>query len=223
MTTRLSGIEINPHTQAIGSVIWLHGLGADGSDFASIVPELQLPENLPLRFIFPNAPSIPVTINNHFVMPAWYDIISLTAERHADYTGIETSTKKIHELIEYEKERGIPAENIILAGFSQGAVMALTTGLTYPERLGGIVALSGYLPHPNQVLQQASTANQAIPIFLAHGTGDTIVAHSLGESVLSLLQKNHYPVEWHSYTMPHSVCTEEIRDIASFLKKVYSD
>jgi phospholipase/carboxylesterase len=220
MTTRLPGIEINPQTSAVGSVIWLHGLGADGGDFAPLVPELQLPEHLPVRFIFPHAPKIPVTINNRYVMPAWYDILSLAVERHADTAGIDESAKKIHALIEHEKERGIPANKIILAGFSQGAVMALTAGLTYPERLGGIIALSGYLPYHDEVLQKTPLANQSIPIFLAHGTNDTVVPYSLGEIVLHLLQKNHYSVDWHAYQMAHSVCADEIRDIAHFIERV---
>ena len=221
MSNPLSSIEINPQEFPGGSIIWLHGLGADGNDFVSIVPELKLPLNLPLRFIFPHAPLMPVTINGGYVMRAWYDIRSLTIEDHADQLGIEASTKKLQELIQHEKTLGIPTEKIILAGFSQGAVIALTTGLTYPDRLGGIIALSGYLPHGNQVLQKATTANQTIPIFAAHGREDTIVPYRLGENTSDLLQKNHYRVEWHSYRMPHSVCAEEIRDIADFLKKIY--
>ncbi len=217
MTQLLSTTEINPTSSPKGSVIWLHGLGADGHDFVPIVKELKLSDNLPVRFIFPNAPSIPVTINNGFVMPAWYDIVTFSVENHADYAGIDASTQKIQQLIEHEKSRGIPAEKIILAGFSQGAVIALATGLTYPERLGGIIALSGYLP-PN-TLQTASAANQSLPIFLAHGTEDTIVPYRLGENTHQLLQKNHYIIEWHSYQMPHSVCSEEILDIANFIQQ----
>lgn len=222
MTNMLTCIEMGPPASPLGSIILLHGLGADGSDFVSIIQELNLPVNLPLRFVFPNAPMMPVTINNGYVMRAWYDILSLTVDRHADQAGIDASIKKIHELIQQEENRGIPSDKIILAGFSQGAVIALTTGLTYPAKLGGIIALSGYLPYQDQALQQASLSNKSIPIFLGHGTDDTIVPYALGESVFHLLQKNHYPVESHTYRMAHSVCAEEIRDMATFLKKIYT-
>lgn len=219
MTQPLSSIEMNPQTQPIGSVIWLHGLGADGSDFVPIVQELNLPATLPIRFVFPNAPTMPVTINNGFVMRAWYDILSFSIENHADHTGIQTSTQKIYELIEHEKNLGIPANKIILAGFSQGAVIALTTGLSYPEQLGGIIALSGYLPNADQILQQS--AHPSLPIFLGHGIEDPIVPSALGESAFHLLQKSHSAIEWHIYRMAHSVCAEEIIDIKQFLMKIY--
>lgn len=222
MTDRLQAVEINPPVPPVGTVIWLHGLGADGHDFAPLVPELQLPKNLPLRFIFPHAPHIPVSINNQFVMPAWYDILSLSVERHADEIGIEASAKKIMHLIEQEKARGIPTDKIALAGFSQGAVMALTTGLTSPDKLAGIIALSGYLPHEEAVLKQASPVNRSIPIFLAHGTTDTVVPHTLGEHVFHFLQRNQYPVVWHAYAMPHTVCAEEVRDISAFLQQIFT-
>ncbi len=221
MTTPLSYIEINPPTSPKGSVIWLHGLGADGNDFAPIVPELKLPPELSLRFVFPHAPLIPVTINNNYVMRAWYDIHSLATENHVDYSGIEASTKKLHELIAEEEKRGIPSEKITLAGFSQGAVIALTTGLTYPKRLAGLLALSGYLPKKEEIMQKATPANQTTPIFLAHGTEDTVVPYFLGEGVYHILQKNNYRVDWHTYRMPHSVCAEEVKDIGAWLKRLY--
>ena len=199
------------------------GLGADASDFVSIVPELQLSKKLPLRFIFPNAPFMPVTINNGYVMRAWYDIVSVSIENHADYAGIEKSTQQLRDLIQHEEQRGIPTNKIILAGFSQGAVIALTTGLTYSQRLGGIIALSGYLPQGNQLMKQATAVNQSIPIFLGHGTDDTIVPYSLAKSACELLQKNNYVVGWHTYRMPHSVCAEEIEDIAKALEKYLSE
>ncbi|HSW94348.1 MAG TPA: alpha/beta hydrolase-fold protein [Gammaproteobacteria bacterium] len=222
MTDRLQAVEINPSRTPIGTVIWLHGLGADGHDFAPLVPELQLPETLPLRFVFPHAPPIPVSINNQFVMPAWYDILSLSVERHADQAGIELSTKKIARLIEHEKTLGMSTEKIVLAGFSQGAVMALTTGITSPDKLAGIIALSGYLPHEETVLKQASPANRSIPIFLAHGTTDTVVPPALGEHVFRFLEKNQFPVAWHAYAMPHTVCPEEVRDISAFLQQIFT-
>lgn len=221
MTERLSTIEMNPEKSPVGSIIWLHGLGADGNDFVPLVPELKLPLHLPLRFIFPNAPLIPVTINSGYVMPAWYDILSLSVEHHADQKGIEASIQKLYGLIQQEEKKGIPVEKIILAGFSQGAVIALTTGLTYPNRLGGIIALSGYLPEGNQVMQNASATNKTLPIFLGHGTEDTVVRYELGKNTLSLLQKNHYSVDWHSYRMAHSVSAEEVSDIAKFIKRIY--
>jgi len=217
----LPSVEINPQTSPLGSVIWLHGLGADGNDFAPIVPELKLPSDLPLRFVFPHAPLRPVTINNGYVMRAWYDILSLTIEHHADLSSIDASTKKLHELIQHEETLGIAPEKIILAGFSQGAVIALTTGLTYSQPLGGILALSGYLPHGEQIMKQAISTNQSTPIFLGHGIEDSVVPYQLGENTYHLLQKNKYPVNWHPYQMSHSVCAEEINDIANWLKKIY--
>ncbi len=221
MSQLLPSIETNPATPPVGSVIWLHGLGADGNDFAPIVPELNLPNNLPLRFVFPHAPTMPVTINNGYSMPAWYDIVSFEVDRHADTAGIEASKKHVHALIENEEKLGIPAEKIIIAGFSQGAVMALTTGLTYPKRLGGIIALSGYLPQRDTVLEQASKVNHTIPIFLGHGKEDNVVPWALGDITHQWLQKNHYSVNWFSYLMGHTVCAEEILDIAAWLKRVY--
>lgn len=219
MSDLLSCIEINPTLPPIGSVILLHGLGADGHDFESIVQELRLPESMPLRFIFPHAPLIPVTINNGYVMRAWYNIVSLSMDTHADQSGIDQSVQSLGKLIEREEQRGIKSEKIILAGFSQGAVIALATGLTFPKKLGGIIALSGYLPQPEKVLQQASPANQNIPIFLAHGKQDALVPYFLGERLYQFLKANDYPVNWHSYDMAHSVCLEEIRDIAEWFKQ----
>lgn len=217
----MDAIEINPSTSPVGTIIWLHGLGADGNDFAPIVPELQLPNTLPLRFIFPHAPKQPVTINQGYVMRAWYDIISLASDDHADHQGIQTSVELIHQLIQYEEKRGIPSENIILAGFSQGAVIALTTGLTYPNKLRGIMALSGYLPQANAIFAKKSQANQTTPIFLAHGTEDAIVPYFLGESLHQSLEQQGYTVSWHNYPMPHSVSLQEINDIAAWIKHCY--
>ena len=216
--TSLSCIEINPKTQATASVIWLHGLGADGNDFAPIVPELHLPETLAVRFIFPNAPEIPVTINNGYVMRAWYDIVSMSIDQRTDEKGVFCSVAALTDLIEKEIDRGIPADKIILAGFSQGAVIALTTGLLYPKRLGGIMGLSGYLPHADKIFAEASQANQSVPIFLAHGTQDPVVPFMLGQMACDLLTKHHYQVSWHRYMMPHSVCGEEIKDISEWIE-----
>lgn len=213
----LETIEVNPQTTPIASVIWLHGLGADGNDFLPIIDEMNLPHDLPVRFIFPNAPLMPVTINNGYVMRAWYDIVSLEIDNHADHSGISRSTEQLQHLINNEVARGVPTEKIILAGFSQGAVIALTTGLTYPKPLAGILALSGYLPFADKIFQNASINNKNTPIFLAHGTQDPVVPFFLGQSTQQLLAQHHYPVSWHSYPMPHSVCMEEISDIKNWL------
>lgn len=212
-------IIVNPAKPAIGSVIWLHGLGADGNDFLSIVPELQLPDTMPLRFIFPHAPMRPVTINNGYVMRAWFDIYSMKLDR-LDKEGVNESIKLLQHYIEQEEQAGIPTDKIVLAGFSQGSVIALCTGLQYPKKLAGIMALSGMLPEAEQVLENASQANRSIPIFIAHGTEDTMVPFALGEITQTVLTQHDYPVSWHHYAMPHSVCSDEINDIAAWLKKL---
>ena len=217
MNNVLDMIEVNPTSTATATVIWLHGLGADGNDFAPMVPELQIPNTLPIRFVFPNAPLQPVTINGGYVMRSWYDIVSLEINRHADQTGIARSVQQVNQVIENEINNGIPAEKIILAGFSQGAVMALTAGLGYQKKLGGILALSGYLPFAADVLSAANQANKSTPIFLAHGTQDAVVPYFLGQAAHAELIKHQHPVSWHSYPMPHSVCAEEIQDIREWL------
>jgi phospholipase/carboxylesterase len=221
MTMLLDAVEINPQFPPVGSVIFLHGLGADGHDFVPAVSEFQLPQNLPLRFVFPHAPQIPVTINNGYVMPAWYDIRSLAIDNHADQSGIDLSVSRIQGLIQNEILRGIPAEKIILAGFSQGAVVALAAGLSYPEQLGGVLLLSGYLPQGESFFSKITSVNQKISIFWGHGTEDSVVPYALGQVAYHLLQKHHYLVQWHSYRMGHSVCAEEIADIANWLKGIY--
>lgn len=219
-TTRfLETIELNPTNKATASVIWLHGLGADGNDFTPIIPELNLPNNLSIRFIFPNAPMQPVTINNGYIMRAWYDIVSLESTKHADEEGIKKSVHELGRLIEREENLGIPSERIILAGFSQGAVIALSTGLTYHKRLAGILALSGYLPFSEKIMATKTLENKNTPIFLAHGTGDNVVPYFLGEATRDILQKNGLAVAWHSYRMAHSVCMEEIQDIGKWIKE----
>lgn len=222
MKTTADYIEIDPDQKAIGSVIWLHGLGADGQDFVPIVPELNLPSELPLRFIFPHAPMRPVTINNGYVMRAWFDVYSFTESSRVDETGVRDSIQYLESLIASEIKQGIPVEKIVLAGFSQGAVISLITGLRYSRSLGGILALSGFLPLAEKVLSEANAANYTIPIFLAHGTQDTILPYELGLKTMDALQRNKYRVNWHSYTMGHSVCPDEIGDIATWLQTVYS-
>lgn len=218
MSDLLPAIEIETGNNPGHAVIWLHGLGADGSDFVPVVPELGL-EDLPgIRFVFPHAPSIPVTCNGGYVMPAWYDIISLEpGSRRVDEAGILHSREALRALIARENQRGIPAERIFLAGFSQGGAVAYTTALTHPEKLAGLIALSTYLPTPQIVSDEASAANRDLPIFAAHGTADDIVSPALGLAARDFLIRNGYRPEWHEYPMPHSVCIEEIVDIGRWL------
>ena len=211
-------IELETSPNPTHTVIWLHGLGADGNDFVSIVPELRLPAGSAVRFIFPHAPMIPVTCNGGYVMRAWYDILSLGgANRDVDELGIRASRDIIRALIKTENARGISSEHIILAGFSQGGAMAYSAGLTHPDRLGGMIALSCYLPSPAMVDAERSTANRATPIFAAHGTVDDVVPLRLGSEARDLLLRANHVIEWHTYPMPHSVCIEEIVAIGRWL------
>jgi len=214
-------IEINPVISPVGCVIWLHGLGADGNDFAPVAHELAEHHGLPaMRYILPHAPFRPVTINNGYVMRAWYDILSLGMDQRIDHDGIKQSCAQIHALIAHQNTLGIPTKNIILAGFSQGAVIALSTGLQYQERLGGILALSGYLPYRAEDLKHFSSANHATPIFLGHGTQDDIVPAFFGKNAFQTLNETGHTVTWHEYPMTHSVCPAEIKDIAEWVKKI---
>lgn len=208
--------ETGPNPSA--SVIWLHGLGADGNDFAPIVPELRLPARA-IRFVFPNAPQIPVTINGGMVMPAWYDI-SDVAVRREDERGVRASQAAIEALIEREIKRGSPAGNIVLAGFSQGGAIALQTALRHPERIAGVMALSTYLPLADLLPAEASAANCDVPIFMAHGTADPVITLNLAEQSRDQLKSLGYWIEWHAYPMPHSVCPQEIADIGTWLQRV---
>lgn len=218
----LSTIEINPAKPPIGTVILMHGLGADGNDFVPIVSELQLPKEIPLRFIFPNAPLKPVTINNGYIMPAWYDITGMESSKTMDMKGIKESTSQIEALIAHEEKLGTPADKIILAGFSQGAVIALSTGLFFSKRLAGMIALSGYLPFSETELQQSAGLNQQTPIFIGHGTDDRVVPYFLGKEAYDKLTKNGFAATFHSYTMGHSVNAAEIHDLSERLRKIYS-
>ncbi|NLA51878.1 MAG: carboxylesterase [Alcaligenaceae bacterium] len=204
--------------EATHSVIWMHGLGANANDFVPVPPYFRLPEGLNIRFVFPNAPAIPVTINNGYVMPAWYDLLTMDiGSVREDEMGIRKSVNDINALIEREIERGIPAENIFLIGFSQGSAMALSTGLRYPQKLGGIVGLSGYLPIIEQTADERHPANQETPILMIHGSQDQVVQMSRGKQSRDRLREWGYEVEWHDYPMQHEVCAEEIRDINDFL------
>ena len=224
MTTPLPAllprIELESAPLPLCSVIWLHGLGADGNDFASMVPQLDLRGCPPIRFIFPHAPSMPVTVNGGYMMPAWYDILGANLVDRQDAAGIQKSEKAIVALIEQEVARGIPYERIVLAGFSQGCAMALHTGLRLPHRLAGIMALSGYLPLASQFAAERHAANAKTPVFMAHGTQDPVVILKRGEDSRDALKALGHPVQWHTYPMPHSVHPQEIVDIAAFLKQV---
>lgn len=198
------------------SIIWLHGLGADGHDFEPIVPGLGLPDDLAIRFIFPHAPSMPVTLNGGYIMPAWYDIKESDLGIEHDHGGIQQSTQSIQMLIDQEEMHGIPADRIVLAGFSQGGAMALHAGLRQSNALAGIMALSCYLLVPNE-LDHASKAAKGTPIFMVHGVDDQVVPYALGDSSYRKLKAHGYAVEWHSYPMQHSVCPQEIVAIGKWI------
>lgn len=209
----------------IGSVIWLHGLGADGHDFEPVVAELRLPDELPLRFVFPHAPVRPVTINGGMTMRAWYDIFSLDRDGPADEVGIRASAELLDALIDRERERGIQADRIVVAGFSQGGAIALHGALRYPERLAGLMALSTYLPlqqfFKTEVLDSQVAGGIDMPIFMAHGSFDPVLPMDGGRASANLLIKSGRKVEWHDYPMAHGVCPDEISDIRAWLLSVY--
>ena len=218
MPELLDAIEIETVKNPTASVIWLHGLGADGNDFAPIVPELRLPK-AGIRFVFPHAPVRPVTINAGMRMRAWYDIAD-GANRREDERGVRASQVLIEALIAREKERGTKAGRLVLAGFSQGGAIALHAGLRDPERIAGIMALSAYVPVGEKLSAERSTANRDVPIFMGHGSDDPIIPLVRAEQSRNLLKSLGYPVEWHEYGMPHSVCPEELTDIGAWLRKV---
>lgn len=216
----LTCIELETQPNPSAAVIWLHGLGADGNDFVPIVPELDLTGCPGIRFVFPNAPSMPVTVNGGYVMPAWYDIIGRNLMDQEDAAGIHRSAIAITELIEREASRGIAYDNMVLAGFSQGCAMALQIGLRFPHQLAGIIALSGYLPLAMSLNTEKHSANQNTPIFMAHGMYDAVVIPERAEASYTLLEKMGYSVSWNEYPMEHSVNREEIMDISRFLQSV---
>ena len=211
-------IELNTGAEPKGSVIWMHGLGADCWDFVPVVKELGLPADLPLRFIFPQAPSRPITINNGQVMPGWYDISMGELQRKPDEAGVRQSQAAIEQLIAREIERGIATDKIILAGFSQGGAIALQTGLRSRHALGGIMALSTYLTLEDSLASEATIANANIAILMAHGTQDPLIPLSLAMSSRAIMEARGYKIEWREYPMPHSVCIEEIEDIGVWLQ-----
>lgn len=216
----LECVEIVTGPNPTHSVVWLHGLGADGNDFAPIVPELRLPATKAIRFVFPHAPVQPVTINGGMAMRSWYDILVPNLVRIEDEKGIRQSERAVDALIQREVGRGVPTEKIVLAGFSQGCAMTLHTGLRAPYKLAGLMGLSGYLPLIDMAEQDRHSANTNTPIFMAHGSFDPVVALERAQASHQKLTSLGYPVQWHTYPMQHSVCPEEIRDMAEFLNKV---
>jgi phospholipase/carboxylesterase len=215
----LPALVIEPAQQASASVIWLHGLGADGHDFEPIVPELGLGDAA-VRFIFPHAPERPVTVNMGYVMRAWYDITAADLSQGQDEAGTRESEQLLQAWIEHEMEKGIPAQRIILAGFSQGGAIVLHTGLRYPQRLGGIMALSSYLPLADTVADEKHAANAEVPIFMAHGNEDPVIPLAFAEQSRDQLTALGHQVEWHEYSMPHSVCMEEVKAIGEWLGRL---
>ncbi|MDD5322335.1 MAG: carboxylesterase [Methylococcales bacterium] len=222
MHSELGTIEIQPESAHKYSVIWLHGLGADGHDFENIAHELHLKAEPGIHFIFPNAPVQPITINGGMEMRAWYDILEMSMEHRVDIAGIYQSAKLIGQLISQEMDKGIPSEHVLLAGFSQGGVIALHAGLRYPHKLAGIIALSTYLPTLEQLNTERSTANNATPVFMGHGILDSIVAIESGKAAFNALHTLGYNVEWHDYLMGHSVCIEELGHISIFINSIFS-
>ncbi len=218
--TMLETIELETTTEAKAVVIWLHGLGADGNDFVAVAEQLQMPAELGIRFIFPHAPVRPITINQGYQMRGWYDIRSLSIIEEEDKAGIIESSEHIRRICLSQQEQGIPAQRIILAGFSQGGAIALHCGLHYPEQLGGIMALSTYLPRCVDIESIPVQTNTTTPVFMAHGLQDTIVMPIYGEQSRKQLENAGISVEWHEYAMPHSVCDEEIRHIRRWLLAV---
>lgn len=213
----LQYIEIETESNPTAAVIWLHGLGASGHDFEPVVPELGLPEGAAVRFIFPHAPNMPVTINGGMTMPAWYDIKAMDIDRIVDTDQLMASSDAVAKLVDREIERGVNSENIIIAGFSQGGAVAYELGLSYPKRLGGILALSTYFATAKSV--EVSDANRGIPISIYHGTRDPMVPESLGRLSVEQLEKLGFEPSYQTFPMEHSVCLEEVQDIGRFIRK----
>ena len=220
MTTLLDNIEIETGANPQAAVIWMHGLGADGNDFVPLVDELDFTGMPAIRFVFPHANQIPVTINGGYVMRAWYDIVGADLVRREDEGGLRASQREIEALIAREQARGIPASRIVLAGFSQGCAMTLQTGLRHPEALAGLLCLSGYLPLADKVEAERADASLQVPIFMAHGRMDPVVPFQRAAQSRDALVALGYQVEWHEYMMQHSLCLDEVRDINGWLRKV---
>jgi phospholipase/carboxylesterase len=211
-------VETGPNPKF--TIIWMHGLGADGHDFEPLVPELLVAGMPALRFVFPHAPVQPVTINNGYQMRAWYDIIGIDRRSAEDFKGISASADSIGGLIHREHARGIASDHILLAGFSQGGAMALHLATRHPDKFAGVIALSCYLPLSSELAKSRGAANLATPIFMAHGTQDPVVPYMLGDESRQLLERAGFSVEWHSYPMPHSLCEQEVSDLRGWLSRV---
>ena len=223
MEKLLETIEIETGKNPSAAVIWMHGLGADGNDFVPIVNELDLSGTPATRFIFPHAPMRAVTINNGYVMRAWYDVSFGDLEgrgRRADEGGVRESERQIGALIQREIDRNVPAQNIVLAGFSQGGAIALHTGLRYPQKLAGIMALSTYLPAADSLQREGTPENKTTPIYMAHGVFDPVIALTMGAGSMTFMMSLGYAIEWRQYPMQHSVCPQEIDDIGTWLRRV---
>lgn len=214
-------VVLEPEQLPMATVIWLHGLGSDGYDFYSVVPQLQLPESFAIRFIFPHAPIRPVTLNHGMKMRAWYDVVKIDRDAFEDEVNIRASETMIASIIAHEESQGISSNKIILAGFSQGGVIALQCGLRYAKPLGGILALSTYLPLAHTLAGEIHPSNRSLPIFLAHGTEDEVIPITWARNTRQTLGQYEYGVEWHEYAMTHTVSSSELRDIASFMKRAF--
>ncbi len=219
-------VIIETGANPVGSIIWLHGLGADGHDFEPIVPELRLPAELPLRFVFPHAPVRPVTINGGMRMRAWYDILSFDGDGRSEEAGLLESSASVLELVDQEIARGYKPGRILLAGFSQGAAVVMHAGLRYPKPLAGLMLLSSYMPLPGRFDSEVRDADAAqptsVPIFMAHGTFDPVLPYALGKESADLITQAGYSIEWHEYPMAHGVCPDEIAAIREWLLRVYA-
>ncbi len=213
-----SAVLLTPNAPVHSTVIWLHGLGADGFDFVPVAEELQLPAAIGARFIFPHARQRPVTINNGFVMRAWYDIRGFGLTSAEDEAGVRESDAIVRKLIDEQIGSGIAANRIVIAGFSQGGAIALYSGLRYPQRIAGVIALSTYLPLRDALSKEAAPANRDVPILMCHGTRDQVVPEIAGKLSRDVLVGLGYAVEWHSYAMEHQVCVDEVTQIATWLK-----
>jgi phospholipase/carboxylesterase len=217
---KLESVTVETGAAPTFSVIWMHGLGADGHDFEPLVPELLTPAMPALRFVFPHAPVRPVTINNGYQMRAWYDIVGLDRRSAEDFDGIHASAEAIEALVAVENARGIPTNRIALAGFSQGGAMALHIATRLAGKLAGVIALSCYLPLAKRFATERSAANFTTPIFMAHGTQDPVVPFGMGDESRRILEGTGYHIEWHAYPMPHALCAEEVSDLREFLTRI---
>lgn len=216
----LPAVEIETGAQPDAAVVFLHGLGDDGHGWSDMVPALRLPATLRVRFVFPHAPEMPVTINGGYVMPAWYDLYDADLGARVDMAGMRQTRPRIERLITRERERGIAARRIVVGGFSQGGAVALYTGLRYEDRLAGVAALSAYIVDASSIAAEASPANRDVPVFMAHGTADDVVRYEWGEASRGVLEEGGWPIEWHAYPIAHSAALEEIEALGRFIARV---